>query len=163
MLRVEQELLILPEHNMTSIFSFLCGCLLITVCSMFFWPLYCLSVINLRLLITTLVSSISSFSLKGDNSLKSVERFDHMMFVCKCQASRWSKPQREKLLCGQWINSSESVGWNLLKFWYLLQWIYSSTLPTKKNKKIKRADQILPEVYGTTLRLNLFKTRLFFA
>ena len=44
----------------------------------------------------------------------------------------------------------ESVGWNLLKFWYLLQWIYSNTLP-KKNKNIKRADQILPEVYGTTL------------
>ena len=31
-----------------------------------------------------------------------------------------------------------------------LQWIYSNTLP--KNKKIKRADQILPEVHGTTLR-----------
>ena len=29
--------------------------------------------------------------------------------------------------------------------------------------KIKRADIILLEVYGTTLRLNLFKTRLFFA
>ena len=28
--------------------------------------------------------------------------------------------------------------------------MYSNTLP-KKNKKIKRADQILPEVYGTTL------------
>jgi hypothetical protein len=23
-----------------------------------------------------------------------------MMFVCRFQASRWSKPQREKLLCG---------------------------------------------------------------
>jgi len=30
-------------------------------------------------------------TLQGDNSLKSVERFDHMMFVCRCQASRWSK------------------------------------------------------------------------
>jgi hypothetical protein len=70
-------------------------------------------------------------TLQGDNSLKSVERFDHMMFVCRFQASRWSKPQREKLLCGQWIHSSESVGWNLLKFWYLLQWIYSNTLPKK--------------------------------
>jgi hypothetical protein len=39
-------------------------------------------------------------TLQGDNSLKSVERFDHMMFVCRIQASRWSKPQREKLLCG---------------------------------------------------------------
>jgi hypothetical protein len=39
-------------------------------------------------------------TLQGDNSLKSVERFDHMMFVCRFQASRWSKPQREKLLCG---------------------------------------------------------------
>ena len=26
--------------------------------------------------------------LQGDNSLKSVERFDHMMFVCRFQASR---------------------------------------------------------------------------
>ena len=25
----------------------------------------------------------------------------------------------------------------------------------QKNKKIKRADQILPEVYGTTLRRNI--------
>ena len=25
---------------------------------------------------------------QGDNSLKSVERFDHMMFVCRFQASR---------------------------------------------------------------------------
>jgi len=39
-------------------------------------------------------------TLQGDNSLKPVERFDHMMFVCRFQASRWSKPQREKLLCG---------------------------------------------------------------
>ena len=39
-------------------------------------------------------------TLQGDNSLKSVERFDHMMFVCRFQASRRSKPQREKLLCG---------------------------------------------------------------
>jgi hypothetical protein len=42
-------------------------------------------------------------TLQGDNSLKSVERFDHMMFVCRFQAFRWSKPQREKLLCGLWI------------------------------------------------------------
>ena len=39
-------------------------------------------------------------TLQGDNSLKSVERFDHMMLVCRFQTSRWSKPQREKLLCG---------------------------------------------------------------
>ena len=39
-------------------------------------------------------------TLQGDNSLKSAERFDHMMFVGRCQASRWSKPKREKLLCG---------------------------------------------------------------
>ena len=39
-------------------------------------------------------------TLQGDNSLKSVERFDHMMSVCRFQASRLSKPQREKLLCG---------------------------------------------------------------
>jgi hypothetical protein len=35
-------------------------------------------------------------TLQGDNSLKTVERFDHRMFVCRFQASRWSKPQREK-------------------------------------------------------------------
>ena len=39
-------------------------------------------------------------TLQGDNSLKSVERFDHMTFVCRFQASLRSKPQREKLLCG---------------------------------------------------------------
>jgi hypothetical protein len=27
-------------------------------------------------------------TLQGDNSLTSVERFDHMMFVCRFQASR---------------------------------------------------------------------------
>ena len=27
-------------------------------------------------------------TLQGDNSLKSVERFDHMMFVCRFQASQ---------------------------------------------------------------------------
>ena len=27
-------------------------------------------------------------TLQGDNSLKSVKRFDHMMFVCRFQASR---------------------------------------------------------------------------
>jgi hypothetical protein len=26
-------------------------------------------------------------TLQGDNSLKSVERFDHMMFICRFQAS----------------------------------------------------------------------------
>jgi len=34
-------------------------------------------------------------TLQGDNSLKSVESFDHMMFVCRFQASRWSN-HREK-------------------------------------------------------------------
>jgi hypothetical protein len=34
-------------------------------------------------------------TLQGDNSLKSVERFDHMMFVCRFQASRWSQPQHD--------------------------------------------------------------------
>jgi hypothetical protein len=38
-------------------------------------------------------------TLQGDNSLKSFECFDQMMFVCRFQASRWSKSQREKLLC----------------------------------------------------------------
>jgi hypothetical protein len=36
-------------------------------------------------------------TLQRGNSLKSVERFDHMMFVCRFQASLWSKPQREKV------------------------------------------------------------------
>jgi hypothetical protein len=27
-------------------------------------------------------------TLQGDNSLKSVERFDHMMFICRFQASQ---------------------------------------------------------------------------
>jgi hypothetical protein len=39
----------------------------------------------------------------------------------------------------------ESVGWNLLK----------------KNKKIKRADQMLPEVHGTTLSSYVFITHKF--
>jgi hypothetical protein len=39
-------------------------------------------------------------TLQGDNSLKSVEHFDHMMFVCRFQAFRWSKPQGKKLICG---------------------------------------------------------------
>ena len=37
----------------------------------------------------------------------------------------------------------------MLKFWYLLVDIFENT--AKKNKKIKQADQILPETYGTTL------------
>ena len=41
------------------------------------------------------------------------------------------------------------VGWNLLKF----DIYYSGYIQKhcQKNKKIKRADQILPEVYGTIL------------
>ena len=34
-------------------------------------------------------------TLQGDNSLKSVECFDHMMFVCRFQASR-DQNHREK-------------------------------------------------------------------
>jgi hypothetical protein len=34
-------------------------------------------------------------TLQGDNSLKSVEHFDHMMFECRFQASRCSKPERK--------------------------------------------------------------------
>ena len=30
----------------------------------------------------------SKHTLQGDDSLKSVERFDHMMFVCRFQASQ---------------------------------------------------------------------------
>ena len=46
------------------------------------------------------IVGIVCITLQGDNSLKSVERFDHMMFVCRFQTSRGSKPQREKLLRG---------------------------------------------------------------
>jgi hypothetical protein len=38
--------------------------------------------------------------------------------------------------------------WHFLLYFHFIT--KSNTLP-KKNKKIKRADQILPEVYGTTL------------
>ena len=34
-------------------------------------------------------------TLQGENYLKSVERFDHMMFACRFQASRRSKQQRK--------------------------------------------------------------------
>ena len=49
------------------------------------------------------------------------------------------------------MHSSEYVGWNLLKF----DIYYSGYIQThcQKNKKIKRADQILPEVYGITLNI----------
>ena len=70
-------------------------------------------------------------TLQGDNSLKSVERFNHMMFVCRFKASRWSKPHLLK------------------KIIFITVDIFKHT--AKKNKKIKWADQILPEVYGTTL------------
>ena len=62
---VEQELLALPEHlssprffwgSCYSIFSFLCNVLSIFVCPFSFWPLYCTSFFDLRLLITLLVS-----------------------------------------------------------------------------------------------------------
>ena len=76
-------------------------------------------------------------TLQGDNSLKSVERFDHMMFVCRFQASRWSKPQREKLLFGWWIYSSESVCWNLLKF----DIYYSGYIQTHCQKKIRKLNE----------------------
>ena len=84
----------------------------------YFWMqvhyfIYCFVLIVLHLYLRWYLT------LQGDNSLKSVECFDHMMFVCRFQASRWSKPHREKLLCGLWMYSSESVGWNLLIFWYL--------------------------------------------
>ena len=45
-----------------SIFTFLCSVLQIDVCSFFFWPLCCLSLFDLRILITPLVSSNSSYS-----------------------------------------------------------------------------------------------------
>ena len=39
--------------------------------------------------------------------------------------------QRHGLLSELRSEVIESVGWNWLKFWYLLQWIYSNTLPKK--------------------------------
>jgi hypothetical protein len=112
-----------PEQELFTILEFLCSpqvfsvidvaqslvfyivfCRRLFIFLLPFWPFYCLFV-----LVTPLVSLSISFvigilrgyhTLQGDNSLKSVARFDHMMFVCRFQASRWSKPQREKLLCG---------------------------------------------------------------
>jgi hypothetical protein len=71
-------------------------------CPFNFW--YCLFFDDARSLVTPLVSSNFSsilsvlytvkpalrwyHTLQRDNSLKSVERFDHMMFVCRFQASR---------------------------------------------------------------------------
>jgi hypothetical protein len=94
-----------------------------------FWPFYYGS--GYHFLITVSFIGLRWYhTLQGDNSLKSVERFDHMMFVCRFQAFRWSKPQREKLLCGLWMFIALSLLVGIcLKFWYLLQWIYSNTLP----------------------------------
>ena len=74
---VEQELPTLPEHLSSppgfewglcySIFSFRCFwmlCrLLFVLLSFFFWPLCCLSFFNLRILITPLASSNSSYNI----------------------------------------------------------------------------------------------------
>ena len=66
---VKQELLILPYHlSSPSVFSWvrvprsyvLCICFEDRCLSFFFWPLCCLSLIDTRILITTLVSSYSS-------------------------------------------------------------------------------------------------------
>jgi hypothetical protein len=85
-------------------------------------------------------------TLQGDNSLKSVEHFDHMMFVCRFQASQWSKP-----LC---YVASEFIALSLLVgICSNFDIYYSGYIQThcQKNKNIKWADQILPEVYGTTI------------
>ena len=42
-------------------------------------------------------------TLQGDNYLKSVERFDHMMFVCRFQASRWIKTTERK--AAMWLSN----------------------------------------------------------
>jgi hypothetical protein len=96
---VQHELHTLPEHpnsfpvvlwdSCFSMFSFLCNVLYITVCLVLWYIEAFLSITNMNLR--------GYHTLQGDNSLKSVERFDHMMFVCRFQASWWSKPQREKL------------------------------------------------------------------
>jgi hypothetical protein len=63
-----------------SIFSFLCSILQFIVC--LFVPLrFAASGVFKRFL-------RGYHTLQGDNSLKLVERFDHMMFVCRFQASR---------------------------------------------------------------------------
>jgi hypothetical protein len=74
---VEQELLTLPEHlssppvfgSCYSIFSFICfidSCL--SFCTFFFWPSCCLF-LDIRILITPLVSSSSSYLVCDDTKL----------------------------------------------------------------------------------------------
>ena len=66
---VEQELLTLPEHlSSPPVFSgarvirslVLCVCFVDRCLYFFFWPLRCLSIFDLRILITSLISSKSS-------------------------------------------------------------------------------------------------------
>ena len=87
---MQQELHTLPEHpnsfpvvlwdSCFSMFSFLCNVLHITVCLILWYIEAFLSITNMNLM--------GYYTLQGDNSLKSVEHFDHIMFVCRFQASR---------------------------------------------------------------------------
>jgi hypothetical protein len=50
------------------------------------------------------------------------------------------------------IYSSESVGWNLLKFWYLLQWIYIVKHTAKKIRKLNEHIYVLVIFVFSVLR-----------
>ena len=106
---MEQELPTLPEHLSSSpVFSGVC-----VAQSLVFYVMFCRSLyvvffcfFGVLFLLAVVLSVLLRFmasdypigifkpflrryhTLQGDNSLKSVERFDHMMFVCRFQASR---------------------------------------------------------------------------
>ena len=99
---VVQELPTLPEHmnsppdivgSCCLIFSFLCMQCFVDRC--LFLSFFLLSIVlSVLPRFTTFDYPLGIFKRflrgyhTGDNSLKSVERFDHMMFVCRFQAYR---------------------------------------------------------------------------
>ena len=58
----------------------------------FVFVLYIQYITDVKVLVWDMHANVAGLrgyhTLQGDNSLKSVERFDHMMFVCRFQASR---------------------------------------------------------------------------
>ena len=74
-----------------------------------------------------------------------------MIFVYRFQASRCDQNHREKscYVASELIALSLLVG--IVKILIFITVDIFKHTAKKKNKKIKRADQILPEVYGTTL------------
>jgi hypothetical protein len=96
-------------------------------------------------------------TLQGDNSLKSVERFNQQnqsyKFTSHIAAFLSVVLIIEMLeIC---IQTSYDQSVQLILKSYLPE-VYGTTC--QKNKKIKRADQILPEVYGTTLSNRIVKS-----